>query len=152
MKQAEIIEKLSSGKHPRCPECFRRFQSLPDHTTLGGFAVYHQLDSLPDHVKISLLLATTIIPTDDSFKPKYSTDLEPFNTNNSQEIDVNKITALKKTGCHVPTTFKEAINTVSEISLVENIVSSSTQELFSYSIASQYIIKLKVSYVLPARN
>ena len=114
MEQAEIIHKLTE-QHQTCPECFRKFQSLPDHLKLGSFAAHHQLDSLPDHIKISLLLATTLTPTDDGFKPRYPTYLEPFQTNNSQNIDLSKIDALKSTGCHVPATFKEAIKTVSEI-------------------------------------
>ena len=114
MEQAEIIHKLTE-QHPTCPECFRKFQSLPDHLKLGSFAVNHQLDSLPDHIKISLLLATTLTTTDDGFKPRYPTYLEPFQTKHSQNIDLSKIDALKSTGCHVPATFKEAIKTVSEI-------------------------------------
>ena len=114
MEQAELIHKLTE-QHTTCPECFRKFQSLPDHLKLGSFAVNHQLDSLPDHIKISLLLATTLTPTDDGFKPRYPTYLEPFQTKLSQSIDLSMIDALKSTGCHVPATFKEAIKTVSEI-------------------------------------
>lgn len=115
MEEQENLNLFVNNHSPKCETCDIRFPSLSDHTSMGSFAYRHEFDVYPDEIKFSLLLATTLVPTDEGFKPRYSDKIPMISVKASQRINPDILDKIRRTAHNVPNLFQDALATVAEV-------------------------------------